>query len=156
MGGLRFNFLRCPPSSGIEVEEEDESEVEEEGGAGGHLASLSEQLKVGIIPNADLIHRARREREERRQMGGGATPSVMSLSVTNKKIQIAKGKSRLIREDDNDRSDDSGGEEGGRRRMDAGHHDTAAVKQFQVQDKESRVSSCCGGGGMLSPGVTGS
>ena len=55
----------------------------------------------------------------------------MPLS-TKKTVPVAVGKSRLVREDDNDRSDDSGGEEGGRRRMDAGNHDTVAVKQFQV------------------------
>ena len=114
---------------------ENEEEEEEEEGPG-HLISLSQQLRDGgFIPNAEFIHRARREREERRQMGdGGGTsvaPSMMSLS-TNKKVPTAKGKSRLIREDDNDRSDDSEGEDGGRRRMDAGQHDTAAVKQYQV------------------------
>lgn len=124
----------CFLSSGVEMGERgggsgEESEGEEDGE--GYLVSLSEQLKVGLIPNAEFIHRARREREERRQMGGGPAPSMMPLS-TKKKVQVAKGKSRLVREDDNDKSDESGGEEGGRRRMDAGHHDTAAVKQFQV------------------------
>ncbi|CAI8017357.1 PAX3- and PAX7-binding protein 1 [Geodia barretti] len=114
----------------------DESEEEEEEGTG-PLVSLSQQLKEGcFIPNAEFIHRARREREERRQMGdgggGGGAPGFMALSTSKKKVPVAKGKSRLVREDDNDKSDESGGEDGGRRRMDAGSHDMAAVKQFQV------------------------
>ena len=100
--------------------------------------SLSEQLKEeGFIPNAEFIHRARREREEKRQMGdtgGGGAPNFLSLSG-KKKTPVAEGKSRLVREDDNDRSDeeDSTGEDGGRRRMDAGQHNMAAVKQLQVR-----------------------
>ena len=150
----------CVPSySGVDEEvegEEDErvggwgSGEESEGEErGGHFVSLSQQLRGGFIPNADFIHRARREREERRQMGGGeSAPSVMPLSTNRKKIQVAKGKSRLVREDDNDKSDDSGGEEGGRRLMDAGQHDTAAVKQFQVCAKIwnihwGRLGFCC-------------
>ena len=111
---------------------ESDLEDEEEGG-GDQPLSISQQLKGGIIPNAEFIHRVRREREERRQMGGGnaSAPSVMPLS-TSKKVPMAKGKSRLVREDDNDRSDDSDGEQGGRRRMDAGNQDDAAIKQFQV------------------------
>ena len=136
--------ILIPSYSGVDDEEEggggvgggwgSGEESEEEEGGREHFVSLSQQLKGGFIPNADFIHRARREREERRQTGGGDNaPSVIPLS-TNRKVQMAKGKSRLVREDDNDRSDDSGGEEGGRRLMDAGQHDTTAVKQFQVRN----------------------
>ena len=127
----------------------DESDEEEEMGIGSQV-SLSEQLKEGgFIPNAEFIHRARREREERRQMGdGGGAPGFMALSATSKKkVPAATGKSRLVREDDNDKSDDSGGEEGGRRRMDAGQHDMAAVKQFQVR----LCLYCCHGDNLCDP-----
>ena len=120
----------CSLYSGVEGDggSGGESEEEEEEGPG-HLISLSQQLRGGFIPNADFVHRARREREERRQMGDA--PVVIPLS-NSQKVQVAKGKSRLVREDDDDRSDESGEEERGRRRMDAGNHDTAAVKQLQV------------------------
>ena len=119
----------CSLYSGVEGDGGSGGESEEEEEGPGHLISLSQQLRGGFIPNADFIHRARREREERRQMGDA--PAVIPLS-TNQKVQVAKGKSRLVREDDDDKSDESEEEERGRRRMDAGNHDTAAVKQLQV------------------------
>ena len=115
-----------------EEEEEDGGEMEREEEKEQYFAprvSLSQQLSKGFIPDAEFIHRARKQREEKRQMGGDNTPSFVPLS--KKKVPMAKGKSRLVREDENDQSD-SGGEEGTRRQMDVGCHDTAAAKQLKV------------------------
>ena len=117
-------------------EGDSESGTDEEDGA--PQVSLSQRLSEGFIPNAQFIHAVRKQREEKRQMGPAHTPGFMPLS--KKKVPVAKGKSRLIREDDNDHSD-SGEEEGGRRKMDVGDHDNLAAKQFQVlQGLEERGS----------------
>ena len=122
--------------SEYESEGADEEE-EEEVPAVSHL-SLSQKLSEGFIPNAQFIHAARKQREEKRQMGSTNTAGFIPL--TKKKVPTAKGKSRLVREDDNDQSD-SGGEDGGRRRMDVGGRDDVAAKQFRVlQGLEERGS----------------
>jgi GC-rich sequence DNA-binding factor len=76
--------------------------------------SLTHRLKDGYIPDAHMIHAARKKREIARQLGtaGDSDQNVMLLNSarSNKRSDTAKGKSRLIREDENDKSDEGSGE----------------------------------------------
>ena len=81
--------------------------------------SLTHRLKEGYIPDANMIYAARKKREIARQLGtsGESTnQNVMLLNSARSKksgdSSVAKGKSRLIREDDNDKSDEGSGEGG--------------------------------------------
>ena len=78
------------------------------------LFSLAHRLKDGYIPDAHMIHAARKKREIARQLGttGDSDQIVMLLNSASsgKKSGAAKGKSRLIREDENDKSDEGSGE----------------------------------------------
>ncbi len=78
------------------------------------LFSLTHRLKDGYIPDAHMIHAARKKREIARQLGtaGDSDQNVMLLNSarSKKKSDTAKGKSRLIREDENDKSDEGSGE----------------------------------------------
>ena len=86
----------------------DEDEQEEP------LFSLAHRLKDGHIPDAHMIHAARKKREIARQLGtaGDSDQNVMLLNSarSSKRSDTAKGKSRLIREDENDKSDEGSGE----------------------------------------------
>ena len=78
--------------------------------------SLAHRLSEGYIPDANMIYAARKKREIARQLGGtGESSSVMlfnSAKSSSSSSKTAKGKSRLIREDENDKSDEgSGGED---------------------------------------------
>ena len=77
-------------------------------------AALVHRLSEGFIPGAATIHAIRKKREMARKIGGKGGDYV-SLEE-NKKVETAKGKSRLVREDDNDRSD-SGQEDNGAMRF---------------------------------------
>ena len=78
------------------------------------LFSLAHRLKDGYIPDAHMIHAARKKREIARQLGtaGDSDQNVMLLNSarSNKRSDTAKGKSWLIREDENDKSDEGSGE----------------------------------------------
>ena len=78
------------------------------------LFSLAHRLKDGYIPDAHMIYEARKKREIARQLGttGDSDQNVMLLNSarSGKKSSTAKGKSRLIREDENDKSDEGSGE----------------------------------------------
>ena len=78
------------------------------------MFSLAHRLKDGYIPDAHMIHAARKKREIARQLGtaGDSDQNVMLLNSarSNKRSDTAKGKSRLIREDENDKSDEGSGE----------------------------------------------
>ena len=79
------------------------------------LFSLAHRLKDGYIPDAHMIHAARKKREIARQLGttGDSDQNVMLLNSARsgkKSGGDAKGKSRLIREDENDKSDEGSGE----------------------------------------------
>ena len=77
------------------------------------LSSLPHRMSAGYIPDSTMIHAARQKREMARKMG--PNPDFLSLSNDSKSTKdSAKGKSRLVREDDDDKSDDSETEIGGR------------------------------------------
>lgn len=80
------------------------------------LSSISQRISAGLIPDSSLIHAARKQREMARKMGTGATGGSDFISLdsnsTKKDSGRAKGKSRLVREDEYDKSDES--EEEGR------------------------------------------
>ncbi|XP_065201950.1 PAX3- and PAX7-binding protein 1 [Planococcus citri] len=59
-------------------------------------------LKSGRIPDAALIHAARKRRQQAREMGGA---NYISIEDENAKLE-SESKSRLVREDDNDGSDE--------------------------------------------------
>lgn len=64
--------------------------------------SMKLMLKSGIIPDATMIHQARKKREMARQ--GDYIP----INSTN---SVSKNKSRVVREDDDDVSDEDGGDD---------------------------------------------
>lgn len=71
----------------------------------GPTFSLAHRLSEGFIPDAATIHAARKKREMARKFGG---PSADYLSLNSREKtepKAAKGKSRLVREDENDKSD---------------------------------------------------
>ena len=81
--------------------------------------SLTHRLKEGYIPDANMIYAARKRREIARQLGTSGDSSSQNVMLLNsarsKKTgssTVAKGKSRLIREDDNDKSDEGSGDGG--------------------------------------------
>lgn len=78
------------------------------------LSSLSHRMSAGYIPDSTLIHAARQKREMARKMGG-QNPDILSLGNDSRSTKDgATGKSRLIREDEDDKSDDSETEIGGK------------------------------------------
>ncbi len=95
------------------VEPNDSSDSEQESA----LSSISHRISVGVIPDNALIHAARKQRELARKTGGqpaAAGNDFMSLDSNEKETGRAKGKSRLVREDEYDKSDESDGEERGK------------------------------------------
>lgn len=84
------------------------------------LSSISHRISAGVIPDSSLIHAARKQRELARKMGthssatGGDVISLESTSREGSGGGRAKGKSRLVREDEYDKSDESEGEERGK------------------------------------------
>ncbi len=93
---------------------EDSSDSEQESA----LSSISHRISTGVIPDSSLIHAARKQRELARKMGTQSSAvggDVMSLESTSREGgERAKGKSRLVREDEYDKSDESDGEERGK------------------------------------------
>ena len=69
----------------------------------GPTVSLSHRLSEGFIPDAATIHAARKKREMARKLG--SQPAEFLSLNSNGAERTVKGKSRLIREDDNDKSD---------------------------------------------------
>ncbi|CAH1800187.1 unnamed protein product, partial [Owenia fusiformis] len=61
--------------------------------------TFNDVLEAGVIPDAKMIHLARKKRQQARELGGEFIP----LEDTEK---VEKDNSRLIREDDNDLSED--------------------------------------------------
>ena len=88
--------------------EESSSDSEQESA----LSSITHRISVGVIPDSTLIHAARKQRELARKLGPQSTGTdFISLeSNTKKDTGRAKGKSRLVREDEYDKSDESEGE----------------------------------------------
>ncbi len=86
----------------VTITREDSSEESE---GEGPAFSLSHRLSEGFIPDAATIHAVRKKREMARKHGSRDT-DFLSLNTNGKKeVKVAKGKSRLVREDDNDKSD---------------------------------------------------
>ncbi len=69
----------------------------------GPTFSLAHRLSEGFIPDAATIHAARKKREMARKSGRQGT-DFLSLDSRGEE-KPAKGKSRLVREDENDKSD---------------------------------------------------
>ncbi|XP_075226312.1 PAX3- and PAX7-binding protein 1 isoform X2 [Lycorma delicatula] len=69
-----------------------------------HPDHMKQLLKSGCIPDAAMIHAARKRRQEAREMGG----DYISVNNDNDNKFDGGSKSRLIREDENDNSDDEG------------------------------------------------
>ncbi len=95
------------------AEPNDSSDSEQESA----LSSISHRISVGVIPDNALIHAARKQRELARKTGNqpaAAGSDFMSLDSNGKETGQAKGKSRLVREDEYDKSDESDGEERGK------------------------------------------
>lgn len=89
--------------------EEEDDEEESTPGIGmrhkfSHPDHMKQLLKSGGIPDAAMIHAARKRRQEAREMGGDYIP--VSYDADNK--FEGGSKSRLVREDENDNSDDEG------------------------------------------------
>ncbi|KAM3934634.1 PAX3- and PAX7-binding protein 1 [Leptodactylus fuscus] len=82
----------------MEVESEKEDEKPKAGSFANSLSSLN-VLRPGEIPDAAFIHAARKKRQMARELGD--VPS----------IDVDGGKSRLVREDENDASDDEDDDE---------------------------------------------
>ncbi|MPC52799.1 PAX3- and PAX7-binding protein 1 [Portunus trituberculatus] len=76
-------------------------------------------FKSGQIPDANMIHAIRKQRQQAREQG-----DMIPIDDT---VRLEEGKGRLVRDDDNDRSDD----EEGSSRMDF------AVNQ-QARDRQQR------------------
>ena len=81
--------------------------------------SLTHRLSAGYIPDANMIYAARKRREIARQLGTGGESSGQNVMLLNSaksnksgEDKAAKGKSRLIREDENDKSDEGSGDGG--------------------------------------------
>lgn len=83
------------PTSRQESSEESEDDTS---------SSLTHRLSAGYIPDATTIHAVRKRRELARQKGGRSADYI-PLENTQKASKAARGKSRLVREDDNDKSD---------------------------------------------------
>ncbi len=108
------------------MEEADDSSDSEQESA---LSSISHRISAGVIPDSSLIHAARKQRELARKMGTQSSAiggDVISLE-SKERSGRAKGKSRLVREDEYDKSDESEGEERGK----FGHR-TEVSRQMQV------------------------
>lgn len=92
--------------AGYQSESEDETESET---IPHHKFSPPDQVKMllrsGRIPDAALIHAARKRRQQAREMGG--TPEYTNGDSDSVDIvKVSDGFSRLVREDDNDEDDD--------------------------------------------------
>ncbi|NXA49096.1 PAXB1 protein, partial [Nothocercus julius] len=83
----------------MEVESEKEEEKPKAGGAFSSALSSLNVLRPGEIPDAAFIHAARKKRQMARELGD-FTP-----------VDSEPGKSRLVREDENDASDDEDDDE---------------------------------------------
>uniref|UniRef100_A0A8C9F7C4 Uncharacterized protein n=1 Tax=Pavo cristatus TaxID=9049 RepID=A0A8C9F7C4_PAVCR len=83
----------------MEVESEKEEEKPKPGGAFSSALSSLNVLRPGEIPDAAFIHAARKKRQMARELGD-FTP-----------VDSEPGKSRLVREDENDASDDEDDDE---------------------------------------------
>ena len=90
---------------------------------------LTQRLSEGFIPDAATIHAFRKKREVARRLGSSGT-EYMSLDGGQQTPEVASGKSRLVREDENDKSD-SEEEEGGKGARTFGKTDGPS-KQMQV------------------------
>uniref|UniRef100_A0A1B6C9W1 GCF C-terminal domain-containing protein n=1 Tax=Clastoptera arizonana TaxID=38151 RepID=A0A1B6C9W1_9HEMI len=86
---------------GVSSEEEDDS-----GHKFSHPDLVKQMLKKGQIPDAAMIHAARKRRQQAREMGGDYIPIEDSSTKYETSKPSSNSKSRLIREDDNDGSDD--------------------------------------------------
>lgn len=76
---------------------------------------FTQRLSEGFIPDAATIHAFRKKREVARRLGSSA-PDYVSLEQAGQQApEVASGKSRLVREDENDKSDSDEDEgEGGK------------------------------------------
>lgn len=83
-------------------EEDDKSKLKK---TSQHKFSQPDNMKIilesGRIPDAAMIHAARKRRQKAREMGGDFIPV-----EDTQKYNTSSSKSRLVREDDNDNSDD--------------------------------------------------
>lgn len=117
-------------SSREDSEEEDSKEP---------LFSLSHRLSAGVIPDAAMVHAARKKREVMRKLGGQPQDYMPIDSSSSSRDDVAKGKSRLIREDEYDKSDDSDNEEEGPARTFGQRNDSS--RQMQVLEALENAES---------------
>lgn len=94
LNGREAEAAEC---DGISSEEE-EDQTQHKFSHPDHMKML---LKSGRIPDAAMIHAARKRRQQAREMG-----DYIPIEDATNRYEVAKSKSRLIREDDNDASDD--------------------------------------------------
>uniref|UniRef100_A0A1B6HWV2 GCF C-terminal domain-containing protein n=1 Tax=Homalodisca liturata TaxID=320908 RepID=A0A1B6HWV2_9HEMI len=101
---IRHNLPLNPILNGREAEmaEKDGSSSEDEKGTGhkfSHPDHVKQVLKSGKIPDAAMIHAARKRRQQAREMGD-------FIPVEDKDSKYDSKGSRLVREDENDMCDD--------------------------------------------------
>ena len=96
----------------MQLDTSSREDSDEDGSGEVPLFSLSHRLSAGVIPDAAMVHAARKKREIMRKLGGGTAQDYMAID-RNTQTDTVKGKSRLIREDEYDKSDDSDNQEEG-------------------------------------------
>lgn len=104
-------------SEPLQAEEQESSEDErparDDEAAAPSGIHLTQRLSEGFIPDAATIHAFRKKREVARKLGGSGA-DFMTLEGGQPAPDVAAGKSRLVREDENDKSDSDEEDEGGK------------------------------------------
>ncbi|CAL8099261.1 unnamed protein product [Orchesella dallaii] len=99
-----LRILNGREAEAVDMESSDEEEDENVRFRRPTTSAIQEELRrvlqQGQIPDAKLIHEARKRKQMARQMGGAEFVPVESVT------RLREDKSRLVREDDNDQSED--------------------------------------------------